>query len=108
MPAGATIPTLSAKETNTDRLLLGFDNFSIRALGWKAPRLIEYATKHQVDALLFSDLDVYESHDMGYLKEIRQEVKKQKLCSMQEQVASVPPRKVLRINMEVRRNTSAY
>jgi hypothetical protein len=41
--------------------------------------LIEYATKHQVDALLFSDLDVYESHDMGYLKEIRQEVKKQKI-----------------------------
>ena len=77
--AGATIPTLSAKETNSDRLLLGFDNFSIRALGWKAPRLIEYATKHQVDALLFSDLDVYESHDMGYLKEIRQEVKKQKI-----------------------------
>ena len=77
--AGATIPTLSARETNTDRLLLGFDNFSIRALGWKAPRLIEYATKHQVDALLFSDLDVYESHDLGYLKEIRQEVKKQKI-----------------------------
>lgn len=56
---------------------LGFDNFSIRALGWKAERLIEYAAKQKVDALLFSDLDVYESHDNGYLREIREETKKQ-------------------------------
>ena len=73
------IPSLSAKESKSKRLLLGFDNFSIRALGWKAPRLIEYASKHKVDALLFSDLNVYESHDIGYLREIGQEVKKQKI-----------------------------
>ena len=58
-------------------LLLGFDNFSIRALGWKAPRLIEYARKQKVDAMLFSDLEVYESHDEAYLKEIGKEVKRQ-------------------------------
>ncbi len=51
--AGAGITSLSGKETKSQRLLLGFDNFSIRALGWKAPRLIEYAAKHKVDALLF-------------------------------------------------------
>ena len=56
---------------------LGFDNFSIRALGWKADRLVEYASKHKVDALLFSDLGVYESHEKGYLREIGQESKKQ-------------------------------
>ena len=56
---------------------LGFDNFSIRALGWKADKLIEYASKHKVDALLFSDLGVYESHEKGYLREIGQESKKQ-------------------------------
>ena len=77
--ATAGIPSLSSKESKSKRLLLGFDNFSIRALGWKAPRLIEYASKHKVDALLFSDLDVYESHDIGYLREIGQEVKKQKI-----------------------------
>ena len=76
---------MSAKESNSQRLLLGFDNFSIRALGWKAPRLIEYASKHKVDALLFSDLDVYESHDIGYLREIGQEVKKQKSFYMPAQ-----------------------
>ena len=73
------IPSLSAQEPNNKKLLLGFDNFSIRGLGWKAHRLIEYSSKHKVDALLFSDLDVYESHDNAYLREIGQEVKKQKI-----------------------------
>jgi sugar phosphate isomerase/epimerase len=77
--AGSGIASLSGKETKSQRLLLGFDNFSIRALGWKAPRLIEYAAKHKVDSLLFSDLDVYETHDIGYLKEIKQEIEKQKI-----------------------------
>ena len=56
-------------------LALGFDNFSIRAWGWKAPKLIEYAKKQKCDALLLSDLDVYESFDEGYLKEIGQQAK---------------------------------
>ena len=58
--AATRITSLSGKETESQRLLLGFDNFSIRALGWKAPRLIEYASKQKGDTLLFSDLDVYE------------------------------------------------
>ena len=72
-------PTIAfSKETRARNAPpLGFDNFSIRALGWKAERLIEYAAKQKVDALLFSDLDVYESHDTGYLREIREETKKQ-------------------------------
>ena len=70
---------LSKQDEKKKKLLLGFDNFSIRALGWKAPRLVEYASKNKVDALLFSDLDVYESFDHGYLREIGQEVKKQKI-----------------------------
>ena len=50
---------------------LGFDNFSIRALGWKAPQLLDYAATLKVDVVLFSDLDVYESHSDAYLKEIK-------------------------------------
>ncbi|MFN8007957.1 MAG: TIM barrel protein [Terriglobia bacterium] len=53
------------------RLKLGFDNYSIRALGWKAPRLLEYAFKAELDTVLFSDLDVYESHSDSYLAEIK-------------------------------------
>ncbi len=50
---------------------LGFDNFSIRAFGWKAPRLLDYAATQGVDTILFSDLDVYERHDDAYLREIK-------------------------------------
>jgi 3-oxoisoapionate decarboxylase len=53
------------------RIKLGFDNFSIRALGWKAPQLLDYASSLGVDTVLLSDLDVYESHDQTYLAGIR-------------------------------------
>ena len=53
------------------RIPLGFDNYSIRALEWKAPRLIEYAAELGLDSCLLSDLHVYDSHDESHLKEIR-------------------------------------
>lgn len=49
------------------KIPLGFDNFSIRANKWKADKLIEFAKEQEVDALLFSDLDVYENHSADYL-----------------------------------------
>jgi sugar phosphate isomerase/epimerase len=49
------------------RLKLGFDNFSLRALGWKAPKFVQYAADQKVDALLLSDLDVYENHSAEHL-----------------------------------------
>ncbi len=52
-------------------LKLGFDNFSVRAMGWKAPQLLDYAARLKVDTVLFSDLDVYENHSESHLKEIR-------------------------------------
>ena len=61
---------------SSTKVKLGFDNFSIRALGWKASRLLEYANQQKVDTILFSDLDVFESHDTGYLKEIKQQADK--------------------------------
>ena len=61
------------KPASPAKVKLGFDNFSIRALGWKADKLLEYAGKQKVDTILFSDLDVYESFDPGYLKELKQE-----------------------------------
>ena len=62
-----------AQETSVQRknIPLGFDNFSIRAFGWKASQLLDYAATLQVDTVLFSDLLVYESHDEAYLKEIK-------------------------------------
>ncbi len=73
VPASGSLLAHPPGQAAKRNLKLGFDNFSIRALGWKAPRLLEYASSLGVDTILFSDLDVYESHDSAYLKDIRQQ-----------------------------------
>ncbi len=64
----AMVPPLSPAPI---KLKLGFDNFSIRALGWKADQLLTYAAEQKVDALLLSDLDVYPNHDESTLFDLR-------------------------------------
>jgi len=68
-------PAYGATAAASKRLRLGFDNFSIRAFGWKAPRLIEYASATKVDTLLLSDLGVYESLEPDYLRKVRDQAK---------------------------------
>jgi sugar phosphate isomerase/epimerase len=53
------------------KLKLGFDNFSVRAMGWKASALLDYAAGLKLDSILISDLDAYESFEDKYLKEVR-------------------------------------
>ncbi len=53
------------------RIKLGLDNFSVRALGWKAPALIDYAASLKTDSLFITDLDAFESFDEPYLKGLR-------------------------------------
>ena len=65
--AHLTAPARGLGMDSDRKIKLGFDNFSIRAFDWKAPRLIEYASSLNVDTLLLSDLDVYESLDEDYL-----------------------------------------
>jgi 3-oxoisoapionate decarboxylase len=71
--AGIAAPLLSLTPQTVKKrnIKLGFDNFSIRAMGWKAPQLLDYAAQQNVDVVLFSDLDVYENHSDAYLKDIR-------------------------------------
>jgi 3-oxoisoapionate decarboxylase len=49
---------------------LGMDNFAVRAMGWKAPQLLDYAASLKLDALLISDLDAYESLEDAALRDI--------------------------------------
>ena len=56
-------------------------------MGWKAPQLLDYAAKLKVDTVLFSDLDVYESHDEKYLKDIRRKATIWALKSRQARAA---------------------
>ncbi len=46
---------------------LGLDNFAVRAMGWKAPQLIEYAAKLKTDSLFITDFDALENFDDSYL-----------------------------------------
>lgn len=68
--AATTIPG-HTRSTDTMPIALGFDNFSIRAFGWKAHRLLDYASRQNVDVLMMSDLNVYESFDESYLASVR-------------------------------------
>lgn len=50
---------------------LGLDNFAVRAMGWKAPQLIDYAVKLKTDSLFITDLDAFESIEDAALRELR-------------------------------------
>lgn len=52
---------------------LGIDNFAVRAQGWKAARLIEYAESLGVDSLLISDLESFEAADDVQLRALKQQ-----------------------------------
>ncbi len=49
----------------------GLDNFSVRALGWKADRLIDYAASLRTDSLFITDLNAFASFDDDYLNDLR-------------------------------------
>ena len=53
------------------KIKLGLDNFSVRALGWKAPALIEYAASLQTDSLFITDLDAFENFEEAYLRGLK-------------------------------------
>jgi len=55
----------------TRGIKLGLDNFSVRAMGWKAPQLIDYAVKLKTDSLFITDFDALEKFEDGYLKDLR-------------------------------------
>src|SRR5688572_3326238 len=62
-----------AAETGAQRrnTRLGLDNFSVRAMGWKAPALIDYAASLKTDSLFISDLDAFESFEEKYLHDLK-------------------------------------
>jgi sugar phosphate isomerase/epimerase len=50
---------------------LGFDNYAIRSLGWKARQVLDHARRLGVNAVLFSDFDVYESLADQHLRDLK-------------------------------------
>lgn len=68
---GSRLGSRAAESSTRPRLKLGFDNFAVRAMGWKAPQLLDYAAQLKLDSLFISDLDAFESHDSAHLRELR-------------------------------------
>ena len=72
LPAAAIAAGVDAPARGEDTpVKLGFDTYSLRAFGWKAPRLLDYAAGLKLDTIQFSDLADYESHDPVYLQKIK-------------------------------------
>ncbi|HEX7896721.1 MAG TPA: sugar phosphate isomerase/epimerase [Planctomycetota bacterium] len=64
--AVAALPYVPAR-----KIKLGFDNFAVRAMGWKAEELLDYAAAQKVDVLFITDLDAYKSLDEAHLKDVK-------------------------------------
>jgi len=76
MAASSTLPlaatgVLRAQSTGKMRVPLGLDAHSVRAMRWKAGRLIEYAAEQKLDAVLLNSLNYFESLDTPHLKSLR-------------------------------------
>jgi sugar phosphate isomerase/epimerase len=64
--------TAQAQDTKpAGKARLGFDNYSLREMKWNASQLIDYAASLRLDSLFLTDLDVYESFDEGYLRDLK-------------------------------------
>ena len=68
--AGTVVAPLLAKDS-APKIKLGIDNFSVRAMGWKAAQLLDYAATRKLDTLFISDLDAYESLEDAALREVQ-------------------------------------
>ncbi len=72
LAAAAAVTDLPARAaTPAAKIKVGYDNFAVRAMGWKAPQLIDHAAELKCDTLLISDLDAYDSLDDAALREVR-------------------------------------
>ncbi len=75
--AGAAATTVLGSSVRSEgaiepgKIKLGMDNFAVRAMGWKASRLLDHAASLKLDTLFISDLEAYESLDEGYLRDVK-------------------------------------
>jgi len=72
--ASTALPALANASAQT-AIPLGFDNFAVRAMNWKAEQLLDYGAKLNVDSILISDLDAFVSLEPAHLDRIRVKAK---------------------------------
>jgi sugar phosphate isomerase/epimerase len=72
--AGAALASVARPSlAQTGRHALGLDNFAVRAMGWKAPALVDYAASLECDSLFITDFDAFESMDDAALEAVRRQ-----------------------------------
>jgi sugar phosphate isomerase/epimerase len=78
LAATSAVARAAAAQTTAAKrgIKLGLDHFGVRAYGWKAARVIEYAASLNLDGVFLSELNVLESRDDAYLKGLRAQAEK--------------------------------
>ncbi len=56
--------------------MIGMDHFSVRATGWKAAQMIDYAASLKLDTCFISELGVFESFEDTYLQALKDRAEK--------------------------------
>ena len=69
--AAATATALPVLARTPKPLRLGLDNFAVRAMGWNADELVDYAATLKCDSLFITDLFAFESFTPRYLREVK-------------------------------------
>jgi 3-oxoisoapionate decarboxylase len=72
MAAAGTLAPFRGTAAQPANPRLGMDNFSVRAMGWKARALVDYAASLALDSLFITDLDAFESLEEAPLKALRE------------------------------------
>ena len=72
MAAAGTLAPFRSTAAQPPNPRLGMDNFSVRAMGWKAKALVDYAASLALDSLFITDLDAFESLEEAPLKALRE------------------------------------
>jgi sugar phosphate isomerase/epimerase len=70
-PSFQSIAQDTAPKPSSRAIKLGLDNFAVRGMGWKAPKLIDYAVSLKTDSLFITDFDALENFEDSYLKGLR-------------------------------------
>ncbi len=69
LPAAAA--AIAAPAPDDVPIKLGFDTYSLRAFGWKAGQLLDFAAQQKLDTIQISSLNDYESREPAYLQRIK-------------------------------------
>src|SRR5262245_8523816 len=65
--SAALAPAQGAKP----KIKVGYDNFAVRAMNWKAPELLDLAVKMKCDTLFISDLDAFGPLEDAALRDVK-------------------------------------